>query len=192
MKCFLKQGFVYGICLFSFFTPYAQDSTRTKELVDDPSLVPVFNSDGNPAYRWRMYGDINKDGLEDIIVSESFENMSQNGVNLFIYFADSSGKFFFYDTTFSTPRRLCFERDLRGIRLWEYWHIAASTAIIGYSWLADSGITQGQSMELNPGDAGGRVSNAVVTAIFGNSDVQFRTQTYQIIDGKVRIERESE
>src|SRR5262249_39291835 len=121
-----KRWLVFGICLFSFLTVSAQDSTKTKELIDDPSLVPAFNSEGKPAFRWRMYGDINKDGHEDIVVSESLEAVSQNGLNMFIYFADSSGKYFFYDTIFSSPKRLSFERDYNNIKLWTYWHVSAA------------------------------------------------------------------
>jgi hypothetical protein len=162
-------------------------SADDSQAVADPSLVPLVGSDGNPAARYRAYGDINKDGFEDLIVSENVEAMSQNGLNLLIYWGDSAGTYSFYDTVYTSPKRLKFEIDGRGIRLWHCWHMSASEGILGYDWLADSGIVQGDNITVYGGDGGGSISRAVVDAYFNTSDVRLRIEQYRIVNGVVEI-----
>lgn len=175
-----------GILIIAFLAVRGEDSDKK---VTDPSLVPLTGADGKPAVRYRAYGDINKDGFEDVIVSESAEAMSQNGLNLFIYWGDSAGTYTFYDTVYSFPKRLKFESDGRGGRLWSYWHVSASEGVLSYLHLTDSGLVGGQGMRVYGGDGGGSISRAIVDAYFNTSDVNLRTEQFRIIDGVVEIVR---
>jgi hypothetical protein len=171
------------------FILISNSSVSSSEPMEDPSLVPLFASDATPAYRFRAYGDINKDGIKDLIVSEDMSNLSQNGLRLFIYLADSNGKYLFYDTVYSLPDRLKFERDGRGVRMWNSWHVSAQESTLYYDIMTDSGFIEGGSIVIFDGDAGGKISRAVVDTVYNNSDVDFIIERYRIINGRIEFIR---
>lgn len=86
---------------------------RSDVLIPDPSLEPLYHGDTIPEYRWRAYGDIDNDGIEDLVVSDGLSDSSQNGVTIVVYFGDSSGQYALYDSAYGSPNDLCFE-DSRG------------------------------------------------------------------------------
>lgn len=162
-------------------------SLPAADLVNDPSLIPALGYDSLPAWRLRAYGDINKDGIEDLVVSEETANCSQNGLKLFIYWGRPSGKYVFYDTIYEYIEGLSFERDNTGIRVWSYVTAGGGEGGLGYYTLSDSGFASGGGMKIFCGDGGGAISNAICDAVYRHSDVHFRIERYRIIDGEVEI-----
>ncbi len=160
--------------------------TSQHTLVSDPSVNPPDGNLDTNIVRERAYGDINKDGFEDMIVSDA-SGPSQNGYPLFIYFGDSSGMYWLYDTTFSFPWRLKFERDALGIRMWSTWHISAGETIIAYDFLTDTGLVSGGKMTIYPHDGCGEIDLAIMAAIYDNSDVELTEERYRIVNGKAVI-----
>lgn len=156
-------------------------------LVPDPSLEPLNSEDGKPAVRWRAYADINQDGFRDLILSEDLSYISQNGNTLSIYMGDSSGMFWLCDQMFSFPHNLCFERDGGRTKIWSSWHKGGGETSVYYSIVTDTGLVGGGSLDISPGDGGGRISQAIWSAIHNNSDISLKIEQYRIINGKVEI-----
>lgn len=173
------------LVLLAFAISHSEPPTETNIPVSDPSLVPLYKADSVPEYRWRAYGDIDKDGIDDIVVSEGLSHLSQNGVHLFIYFGDSTGRYLFYDSLFGSPSDLCFERDYHSTRLWTYWHGSASSGNLSQQILTDSGLTGGGSIRIYAGDGGTQMGRDLYNAVFDNCDVEFRVERYRIVAGKV-------
>jgi hypothetical protein len=140
-----------------------------------------------PAWRFRAYGDINKDGIEDLIVSEDAMNCSQNGLMLFVYWGVPTGKYIFYDAIYEYIEGLSFERDHSGIRVWTYVTAGGGEGGLGYYKLTDSGFVSGGVIKMFCGDGGGTISNEICGAVYRHSDVRFRIERYRIVNGKIEI-----
>lgn len=157
--------------------------------VSDPSFVPLYLADTIPEFRWRAYGDINGDGIDDLVLSDGFSEMSQNGLPLFVFFGDSSGLFIFYDSLYGSLGDLCFERLGNRMRIWTYWHHSAIEGTIAWQWLSDSGFVNGGSFLVFSGDMGTEMGRAMCDAVFQHCAVSFRCEEYRIVDRKVDIRR---
>ena len=166
-----------------------RDLLTKDSAISDPSLLPLYLGDTIPQIRWRAYGDINDDGVDDLVLSEGFSEMSQNGLPLYVFFGDTSGLFIFYDSLYGSPGDLCFERFGSRIRLWTYWHHSAVEGSISYRWLSDSGFVNGGGIDVFAGDMGTEMGRAQYNAVFQNCDVHIRFEEYRIVSDSVEVRR---
>lgn len=153
--------------------------------VEDPSAAPLQRKDGTFGERFRLTGDINNDGYEDLLLSDDIANLGQSGIRYFIYLKNEEGKFTLYDSIYTGIGSVAVEHFHEDSRLWLFVRLDSQSGIISYCDLGDDAITGCRSMRIHQGDGGTAIGGGVFRAVFGNSDVSFTLQKSETIDGKV-------
>lgn len=166
-------------------------STLAEGTVEDSLNLIEYGDDGLPIERWRAYGDVNLDGMEDLIISEDVAHARAGALYLRIYLRDSTGELSYYDSMVDDPHNLCIERCGTEVRIWTYEFLKKGCGLLVWWVASDAGLIPGGKLEINPGESGGRVSNAVLRAVYQNSDAEFKLQRSHIVDGKVQWEDET-
>ncbi len=169
--------FISIIFLLSFLIYYSPNSANDTNGTD-PSTIPIGGE------RYRMLGDFNFDGLEDMALSI---NSSYVGEYI-LYLRDPFDNFTEYDTITSTPGGICLERVGKTIRLWRFGHISASEGSLGYCVMTDSGFGNGHGIFIHPGDGGTDMGRALLKAVWDNCDGDIRTQISHTEDSVVTWE----
>ncbi len=155
--------------------------------VDDPSLVPLpgraDEEDSSRPFRerTRVLVDLNRDGQEDLLLSEPCEPEWETSV----YFrrGDKFHRVGIIDVDINGGFKL--ERDdgpsefgeSFTARIWDYWRSGGSEGSIGYYRLGERAISPFHRLEIFPGDGGNAIGNGIIKAVFESpSDLPFRIQ----------------
>ena len=177
MVVLILTGFIC-LCTFLCKRNLADDLNNLDEIVD-PSSIAV---DGE---RFRIIGDFNFDGLEDMALSEVFINCGQAGCNFTLYLADSAGNYNKYDDFFGWPGGTCLEKFGKKVRLWQYHHVSAQEGMLGYCEITDMGFSECQGIFIFPGDAGTKMGAAILSAVSDNCEGDLKVQRSITTDGVV-------
>ncbi|MBN1211933.1 MAG: hypothetical protein JXA92_05090 [candidate division Zixibacteria bacterium] len=163
------------ICGFLF--PGAKTNGESRPF--DPSARPLLRKDSTIGERFRVLGDLNCDGREDMVLSDDIADFAQMGIKLFLYLQDTAGNYILYDSIFAKPGSLAVENYWKGPRLWTYVRKNAQSGILSCSEISDSGLTDWHSMVIYPGDGGTDIGNGILKAVFDNSDSRLEIQKSQ-------------
>lgn len=176
---FTRSAFwALGLTLLAIVSP-----ALAADPVEDSLMIPQFDGNGIPVDRWRVYGDFNLDGRDDLLLSEDLTKANDNGLYFAIYLRDSAGTLNFYDSFFDHPNRLCIEACGSETRVWTYEYTGSGTGILAFAVVTEGGLIPGNRVELHES---GRVSQAMLSSVFRNSDVKFRIQRSRVVAGKVQ------
>ena len=104
-----------------------------------------------------------------------------------IYLRNAEGKYKEYGTFWSHPstETIAIEIWSQTIRLWTYSRLGGGTGSIGHYVVGEKGLSDRSSIVIHPGDSGTVIGNAIVAAVFKNSDVEFKLQRSTTKDSKV-------
>jgi hypothetical protein len=144
--------------------------------MSDPSASPLLRIDGSAGERYRVLGDFNGDGREDMMLSEDIADIGQAGIKLYLYLRDTTDNYLLRDSVFTKPTTLAVEKFWKGSRLWIYSRRDAQTGIIACSEVSDSGLTGWRSLVIYPGDGGTSIGNGIFKAVFDNPDSRLELQ----------------
>jgi len=165
-------------------------------LVDDPSAGPPPHSPGQEGVSWRaagdgeryrILGDFDGDGIEDMAVSGDAGLFGNGGGSFTLYLRNADGKYRERGTFWSHPTAdaIAIERWNHTVRLWTYSHAGGGIGGIGYYDLTENGLSEFHALTIHPGDSGTRMGNAIYRAVFENSDARLRVQRSHAKDGKI-------
>ncbi|MBK7142509.1 MAG: hypothetical protein IPH75_10550 [bacterium] len=178
MKNFCVAICVTGLILVTLAVPALAGVS-----VEDSLMMPQLDGNGVPIDRWRVSGDFNLDGREDLLISEDIAKANDNGLYFAIYLRDSTGSLSFYDSFYDHPNRLCVESCGQAVRVWTYEYTGSGTGILAWAEITQAGLIPGNRVELHES---GRVSQAILGSVFRNSDVKFKVQRSRVVAGKVQ------
>jgi hypothetical protein len=171
---------VWALCLF---TLGMVASAMAANSVEDSLMLPQLDGNGVPIDRWRVFGDFNLDGREDLLLSEDISKANDNGLYFAIYLRDTTGALSFYDSFYDHPNRLCIEACGQEVRVWTYEYTGSGSGILAFAVVTKAGLIPGDRLELRES---GRVSQSVLGTVFRNSDVKFKVQRSRMVAGKVQ------
>ncbi len=166
-----------GLLLLGLSTALAAES------IEDSLMSPQFDGNGVPICRWRVIGDFNLDGREDLLLSEDITKANDNGLYFAIYLRDTTGTLAYYDAFYDHPNRICIEACGQEVRVWTYEYTGSGSGILAFAVITEGGLIPGNRMELRES---GRVSQAILGSVFNNSDVKFKVQRSRVVAGKVQ------
>jgi len=155
-------------------------------LINDPSGVSITTELGI-SDRYRILGDFNVDGIEDMAISADMNQFGSGGGEFTIYLCNAGGEYRKYGTFWSHPavETIAIEKWGQNISLWTYSHLGGGTGSIGYYGMGEKGMSDRSSIIIHPGDSGTAMGNALVESVFKNSDVVFKLERSTTRDGKV-------
>jgi len=170
------------VAVFSvfFFALAAQagDEWQTREQL----FAPIADPSLSPERRYAEL-DLNGDGRDDLVLSESVTLGGTGGLVYNIYLALGQDRY----------RQI--DRFLAGIiateihhgttRLWFYTHMSAGSGTVQYRYFDPKGTLQrSQVLLIYPGDGGSEIGNGIYTSIF-NDRTKFKMKTWgPPIEGK--------
>ena len=138
----------------------ASEDVRTRAEVlaasTDPGLRPE-----------RRYGelDLNGDGTNDLVVSESISLGGTGGLVYNLYLGLGQDRYRQIDCFLAGTMAL--EEYAGTRRLWSYTHSSATSGTIQYRYFDRKGVFQkSEALTIHPGDGGSEIGNAVYQAIF--------------------------
>ncbi len=158
--------------------------------VVDPSAAPPPHSageEGATGERYRILGDFDGDGVEDMAVSGEADLFGNGGGSFTLYLRNADGKYRDRGTFWAHPAAdaIAIERWNHAVRLWTYSHAGGGIGGIGYYDLTENGLSEFHQLTIHPGDSGTKIGNAIVRAVFENSDARLRVQQSYTTDGKI-------
>ena len=152
----------------------------------DPSAEPFFSFDSSYAERFRVLGDINFDGLQDMALSDDMSTFGTGGIQLTIFLQTDAGSFKDVGSMFTFPWRISVERLNDEFRIWGTSHSNAGTSGLYYCELVNDSLVNCKGVTIHPGDGGTNIGRAIHTAVFNNSDVKMVVQRSRTsVDGEV-------
>lgn len=157
--------------------------------IDDPSAIALV-TEGGFSERYRILGDFNEDGIQDMALSDDINFFGNGGGEFTLYLRNEEGKYRecgrFW--THPTADAIAIEKWGKEIRLWTYSHGGGGTGSIGYYDITSKGLSVFHGLIIHPGDSGTVMGNAIADAVFKHSAVKFKVQRSTTKDGKVKWE----
>jgi len=181
-----KESFIQSVLMSASIVFFLMVTLTEADVHENPSEIPLIRDDGTYAERFRVLGDFNCDGIEDMALSIDTKMFGQSGIEMIIFLQDSSGSFLEYDTIFAKPELIATERTISNPRLWIYGRINAQSGILGYSEVLRDSLSDFMSLKIYPGDGGSAIGNALLNAVLNNSDIELKVEKSTTVDGKVK------
>lgn len=149
---------------------------KAGETVDDPSTIAPDSTLINPSgERFRIIADFNLDNISDMAVSDDLSTIGQSGIRFTLWLGDDSGKYYKYESFWTTPHSVSIERRAEGeIRLWTYARVHAQEGLLMCQTFGEETFEKAQSIRIFTGDGGSAIGNATYASVFDNSEVKFR------------------
>ena len=152
---------------------YADDDIQTREQIFAP--ITDRTMEVSPERRYAEL-DLNADGTNDLLLSESVSFGGTGGLVYNLYVGVGDERF----------RRI--DRFLAGILatethgdtmcLWFYSHMSAGSGTIQYRYFDRKGVFQkSQVLTIHPGDGGSEIGNGIYTSIF-NDKTELKMKTW--------------
>lgn len=164
----------------------ATEQATCGNLVSDPSAVPLLRGDSTYAERFRILGDINFDGTQDMVLSGDVSSSGQSGIQLTLFLQTDSGRFKEVGRMWAWPWRIAVEKLNDEIRIWGTSHHNAQTSGLYYYELVNDSLVNRKGMTIHPGDGGTNIGRAIAAAVINNSDAKLVVQRSRTLtDGKV-------
>ena len=164
---------------------------------NDPSMVvlstDVGYAEGRKTYleRYRILTDLNRDGTNDLILSEAREAFGNAGGNWTVYL-NSNGLWRCIGNVDLYPTVVTFEPMYDGVTLWTYSHCSCSSGTFSYYRFVDGKLESGKNTSIFLEDAGDGYEDSIFVrinqAIFHhtNSHPFVVEQSETSIDGTIR------
>ena len=154
-------------------------------LADDPSSKPIPKHEGRSGERYRIIGDFNADGIEDMALSIDISLFGNAGGHFEIFLREESGDLKRYDSVFLNPHVIAIEKHEQTVRLWIYHRGGGWLGSLGYYEIEKEGLSQFKGIVIHPGDSGTTIGRALYEAVFNNSQVMFKVEKSQTENGIV-------
>ncbi len=151
---------------------------------DDPSSKPIVE-EGQIYERFRILGDFNNDGIEDMALSNVISSFGNAGGNFEIYLRDQQGNFILHGSMFCHPLAIAVENSPKNPRIWAYLRSGGGSGRIGYYEVKKQGLTQFQGITIYPGDGGTEISNHTYR-VLGKTDSKLTIEKSTTTNGKVQ------
>jgi hypothetical protein len=148
---------------------YAEEETYSRQVL----LAPMSDTTLSPE-RYFAELDLNGDGINELIVSESVSLGGTGGLVYSLYLGIGQDRFLFMDRFLSGI--MTIETRGKAKRLWSYSHSSAASGTIQYYYFDIEGVFQrSHQMMIYPGDGGSLIGNMIYHAIFSEDKrLQFR------------------
>lgn len=140
-------------------------SEATKPLETDPleRLAAIHNAPKGPYFRLR--GDWNGDGLEDLVLSIPIESYGHSGGANGVYLRDHHGVLRNVGEVFGRLDSFAVERVRESTLFWTSHRAGGNQAQIGYYALEGDELGPWTGLTIHPGDGGGSISQALVDVL---------------------------
>ncbi len=152
---------------------------------NDPSLMPLPKIEKMSGERYRILGDFNCDGIEDMALSVDISLFGNAGGDFDIYLRDNKDNLRKYASIFLHLKAIAIEKIGENVRLWAYRRSGGWIGDIGYYEVKAEGLSDYKSITIHPGDSGTEMGNAIYEAVFKNSAVEFRVEKSKTVNGAV-------
>ncbi len=149
------------------------------------SITPLSKTEGMSGERYRILGDFNCDGIEDMALSVDVSFFGNAGGDFDIYLRDNKSNLRKYASIFLHYRAIAIEKIGENVRLWVYRRCGGWIGDIGYYEVKAEGLSDYKSITIYPGDSGTGMGNAIYGAVLKNSAVEFRVEKSETVNGKV-------
>tara|TARA_R110002096_G_scaffold273422_3_gene467229 strand:- start:20336 stop:20938 length:603 start_codon:yes stop_codon:yes gene_type:complete len=145
---------------------------------DDPSVFPVRSLEDESVYveRIRLLADFNRDGREDMALSEPVEDFGRMGGVFEIYLALEEGEWRLIGIVIAHPKAISLEssRKKGQTRLWTYLRGGGNFGGLGFFEIARDHVEDFEGIEITPGDGGTSTGNAMYQAVFARSEIPIK------------------
>jgi hypothetical protein len=149
-----------AIFLGSLCVSYAEEEPFTRQVLLAPLTDTTLSSE-----RYFIELDLNGDGINELIVSESVSLGGTGGLIYSLYLGIGQDRFLFMDRFLSGIMALETQDNTK--RLWSYSHSSASSGTIQYYYFDSEGAFQhSHSMMIYPGVEGSLMDNMIYQIIF--------------------------
>ena len=105
-----KHPLFKRILIFCGFLFLLVPDTTGENPLSDPSASPLLRIDGSAGERYRVLGDFNGDGREDMMLSGDIADIGQTGIKLYLYLRDTTNNYYLCDSIFTKPTTLAVEK----------------------------------------------------------------------------------
>ncbi|MEI6219265.1 MAG: hypothetical protein WCP86_10220 [bacterium] len=161
-----------GILFILAFALVAQanDKVQTRERL----FSHVSDRGINPERHYAEL-DLNGDGTNDLVLSESVSFGGTGGLVYNLYLGIGKDRFKKIDQFLAGI--MAVETHEGTTRLWSYSHSSAASGIIRYCYFDRKGVFQkSRVLEIQPGDGGSEIGNGIYQAIFNEKTI-LKTET---------------
>jgi len=152
--------------------------------ISDPSAKPLPRQEFPPQRRFRILADFNGDGIEDMALSTDTRMFGNAGGWFSLYLGNGEGKYREYDGFFAHPLAISLERRHEMVRLWTYHRGGGASGMLGFRRVEEAGLSAYERIQIHPGDGGTRMGNAMMDAVFDNSDIPILVESGDMVDGE--------
>jgi len=176
------------VALFALLPVVISAGSEEKKWISDPSAeaLPIENLGSIiRGERYRVLGDFNGDGKDDIALSEPTP-LGTGGGTFVLYLGDGKGKYRELGVFSGNVGAVAIEKRWKVNRIWTYSHCSGSEGEIGYWEITEKGISEYHHLTIFPGDAGTEMGRAIQSAVFDHSDVKLKIERSKTRDGKVQ------
>ncbi len=179
-----KNNYIIPIIVTIFYCVIS--ITYSKNLIDDPSQIPLKKEPYTSGERLRILGDFNFDGLEDMALSDDISTYGTGGIGFTVYLKDSNTQFYKVGRIGGSPHTIAIERHYKYPRIWTYWHMSAASGILSYCEITDTGLSVPYGIDVYPGDGGTKIGNGILKAVTTNSDAILHIQKSKTVDNIIQ------
>ena len=150
--------------LGSLCATHAEEETFTRQILLAPLTDTILSSE-----RYFTELDLNGDGTDELIISESVSLGGTGGLIYNLYLGIGQDRFLFMDSFLSGI--MAVEIQSKTKRLWSYSHSSAASGTIQYYYFDSEGVFQsGHSMMIFPGVEGSLMDNLIYQVIFSEDN----------------------
>lgn len=158
MKMFLATVLFLG----SLNTCYAEEEAYTRQVL----FAPLTDSILSPE-RYFAEFDLNGDGVDELIISESVSLGGTGGLFYNLYIGIGQDRFLFLDSFVSSIMTVEIRGETK--QLWSYSHSSAASGTVQYFYFDSEGVFQrSHSIMIYPGIGGSFVDSMIFKSIFSD------------------------
>ncbi|MBN2383246.1 hypothetical protein JXQ70_10220 [bacterium] len=137
-------------------------------------------------YPFRIRGDFNADGIEDVAVLSDISSLNECGGTFVMHLKDKNGHYRPYSRFFFNPKAIAVEKYGSTANFWVYQATPYGFGRIGYYEMNKDDPSEFHRIEIHPCEDGTIIGQAIYDAVFKNSDVQFVFEVSEIVDNLTR------
>lgn len=153
---------------------HAEDGLLTR----DQLFSPIEASDLSHERRYAEL-DLNGDGTNDLLLSESVSLGGTGGLIYNLYLGAESGQFLKIDRFIAGIMAIEIHGGIS--RLWSYSHMSAVSGTLQYRYFdRNDEFKSSQPLTIYPGDGGSEIGNAVYQSIFNDKTILKMTKTHPV------------
>jgi hypothetical protein len=141
---------------------YAEEEAYTRQVLFAPMTDSTLSSE-----RYFTEFDLNGDGIDELIISESVSLGGTGGLIYNLYIGIGQDRFLFVDSFLSSIMTVEIRGETK--QLWSYSHSSAASGTVQYFYFDSEGVFQrSHSVMIYTGIGGSFVDNMIFQAIFSD------------------------